>query len=178
MPLIWAGAANKAEFGCASVTVGHCGADKASVTMAVALPGGLGLQLDCGEPCPWPSSLCIASLNTVHAGLTTADAVAGFGAMVVDLALTWALGKVAGVLTTALQQQAFNALGYVLSLLGPDVRLVAALDTAMARETGEVVKTVMGWFIGTPLGYSTKVAVLDDRQLNWNPFAVDGHVTP
>ncbi|HXJ19460.1 MAG TPA: hypothetical protein VMT03_04435 [Polyangia bacterium] len=169
LPLVWAGAGNKAEFGCSSVRVGGCGKDNEALSMAAALGWGLNLQLDCGEPCPAPTSICIASFNTVFAGLTAADKVAGFQAMTVDLVLTWAVGKIAGVLASALHGRAYEILGDVLSLLGPDARFVGALlDAAAAPTVRELMKTAIGWFIGTPLGYSYSGPVPPGGE--WDPL--------
>ena len=175
LPLVWAGAANKAEFGCASVIVGGCGSDNQKLSMATALGrAGLGLQLDCGEPAPLPSSLCIASFNTVRVGVTNVDVIGGIAAMATDTGLTWAFGKVAGVLATGLQGKVCEKLGNVLGLLGPPARSVsAALGTAAARPTQELVKMVIGWFIGTPVGYSYEGPLLGGDNFNWHALGND-----
>jgi len=157
LPLVCAGAGNKAEFGSASVKVGHCGKDEESLSMAVALyPGvGLNVQLDCGDPCPLPSSICIASFNTVHVGLTPVDILFGHPAMRADLLLTWLFGEVAGVLASGLQKSVCRQLGPVLALLAPDAKLLfAALDTAAGPTVKRLAGMAIGWFLGTPLGYS------------------------
>jgi hypothetical protein len=149
LPLVCLGAGNKAEFGCASVSIGGCGVDgKKSFQMAVATGGliGLNAQLDCGEPCPMPTSTCIASMNTVHAGLTDADVRIGFRAMVIDAAITWLVGKVVGGLTA----RGCGRLGHVLGLLG----IEALTDVTVRKATHEPLKMLLGWFVGTPLGYS------------------------
>ena len=155
LPLVCAGAGNKAEFGCASVIVGNCGSQDEGLSMAVAVyPGvGLNVQLDCGDPCPLPSSVCIASFSTVHAGLTAVDILGGYDAMRVDLVLSWLFGEVAGVLANALRGPVCRGMGNVLALLAPDAKLLlAALETLAGSTAHQLARLVIGWFIGTPLG--------------------------
>jgi hypothetical protein len=144
LPVVCAGAGNKAEFGCATVTVGKCGSDGDALRMAAAvIPyAGLNLQLDCDEPFPLPTSMCTASLNTVYLGMTGADIFAGFVAGAVDSALTWFVGKIAGAITNW-------ALGGILGLFGPEALLLGWLFGL-----DEIVKLPVGWMLGTPLGYS------------------------
>jgi hypothetical protein len=148
LPLISLAAGNKAEFGCASVQIGGCGVPPTSAQMAVAIGGlsGVNLQLDCGDPLPGPTSTCIASLNTVHAGLTGADVLAGAATMVVDSAITWFVAKLSGALTAG----AFRGVGRVLRLLG----IEELMDATFQKASREPVKMLLGWFFGTPLGYS------------------------
>ena len=144
LPIVCLGAGNKAEFGCATVIVGNCGADNSSARMAAAAIPFVGLnpQLDCDEPFPMPTSICIASFNTVHVGMTGADILAGLLAGAVDSLLTWFVGKIAGGIANAI-------LGSVLGLLGPE-----ALLLGWALGADEVLKLPISWLIGTPLGYS------------------------
>lgn len=154
IPLVWAGAANKAEFGSASVSVDVSGA---GLRLAVAvIPGaGLNIQVDCNEPCALPTSICIASLNTVYAGFSLADFIGGLVAMVSDIAITYIVGEIADVITGALGSLAIAGLGEVLALLGPEALLVGALGEIVAGPIiHEAVKMGIGWLIGTPLGYS------------------------
>jgi hypothetical protein len=144
LPIVCLGAGNKAEFGCATVIVGNCGADNSALRMAAAaIPyAGLNLQLDCDEPLPLPTSICVASFNTVHVGMTFADLLAGLLAGAVDSILTWVVGKISGAIANAI-------LGEVLGLLGPEALLLGWLLGA-----DEIVKLPISWLIGTPLGYS------------------------
>ncbi len=144
LPIVCLGAGNKAEFGCATVIIGNCGADNSAARMAAAaIPfAGLNPQLDCDEPFPLPTSVCVASFNTVHVGLTGMDILGGLLAGAVDSLITWVVGKVAGGLTDFV-------LGGVLGLLGPEALLLGWLLGA-----DEIVKLPISWLIGTPLGYS------------------------
>ncbi|HVY38061.1 MAG TPA: hypothetical protein VHM31_09000 [Polyangia bacterium] len=154
LPLVWLGAGNKAEFGSASVSIDVSGT---ATRLAVAvIPGvGLNLQLDCSEPCALPTSICVASLNTVYAGFSLADFIAGFVAMVVDIAITWVVGEIADVITGALGGLAIAGLAEVLALLGPEALLVGAIVEIVGGPViHEAVKMGIGWLIGTPLGYS------------------------
>jgi hypothetical protein len=173
LPLVCAGAGNKAEFGCTSVKIGACGAGEEELSMAAALyPGvGLNVQLDCGDPCPLPSSICIASFTSVHAGLTPADIVGGYESMRIDVVLAWIFGEVAGVLAGGVQRAVCRELGYVLALLGPDVRLLwAGLDVAAGPTMHQLAKMVIGWFVGTPLGYSYAGPVPGRHNVDWDPL--------
>lgn len=158
LPLVDLGAGNKSEFGCASVSIGACGASLDTARMAVGVIPfvGLNLQLDCNDvPCAMPTSVCIASFNTVHAGLTLADVLAGFAAMVVDIAITWLVGELAGAIASGLGSLAVGALGEVLALLGPEALLIGGLVGIVAGPViHDAAKMVIGWLIGTPLGYS------------------------
>ncbi|HVT09343.1 MAG TPA: hypothetical protein VHO67_17910 [Polyangia bacterium] len=158
LPLVDLGSGNKSEFGCASVSIGACGAglEKARLAVGVIPFVGLNLQLDCNDvPCAMPTSVCIASFNTVHAGLTLTDVLAGFAAMVVDIAITWLVGEIAGAIASGLGSLAVGALGEVLALLGPEALLIGGLAGIVAGPViHDAAKMVIGWLIGTPLGYS------------------------
>lgn len=155
LPLVWAGAGNKAEFGSASVSI-EVGGKSKRLAVAVIPGAGLNMQLDCNDvPCAIPTSICVASLNTVYAGFSLADFIGGFIAMVVDIAITWFVGKIADAITGALGGLAIAGLGEVLALLGPEALLVGALaDMVIGPVIHDAVKMGIGWLIGTPLGYS------------------------
>ena len=154
LPLVWLGAGNKAEFGSASVSIDVKGSAK-RLAVAVIPGAGLNMQLDCNEPCALPTSICVASLNTVTAGFTLADFIGGFVAMVVDIAITWAVGEVADLGAGLLGGLATAGLGEVLALLGPEALLVGGIVAIVAGPViHEAVKMGIGWLIGTPLGYS------------------------
>jgi hypothetical protein len=144
LPVVDLGAGNKAEFGCATVTIGHCGSGKDSLRIAAALIpfAGLNLQLDCDEPCPMPTSMCVASFNTVYVGMTAMDILAGFVAGAVDCFLTWLVSFVSGKIATAV-------LAPVLGLFGPEALLLGWL---LGADT--IASLPIGWLIGSPLGYS------------------------
>jgi hypothetical protein len=151
LPLIWAGAGNKAEFASSTVSIA---VGKESLRMAVALIPGVGLnpQLDCNEPCPMPTSVCIASFNTVTAGFSAADCVAGFAAMTADIAASWMSSKIAGGACSKIA----GILGK--SALGIQTMLVVGVAESAVPNSTEVVsqvaKLLMGWILGSPLGYS------------------------
>lgn len=159
LPIVWAGAANKAEFGSASVSIDVAG--QATRLAVAVIPGaGLNLQLDCNEPCAMPTSICVASLNTVYAGFSLADFIGGLLAMVSDIIITYIVGEIADVITGALGDLAIAGLGEVLALLGPEALLVGAVAEIVAGPViHEAVKMGIGWLIGTPLGYSYTGAV-------------------
>jgi hypothetical protein len=155
LPIVWAGAGNKAEFGSASVSI-----DTGRLAVACIPFGGINMQLDCNEPCPMPTSICDASLNTVCAGFSLADFMAGLIAGVVDTAITWVVSWVSGKFTDFLGGLAIAGLGEVLALLGPEALLVGAIVEMVAGPViHEVVQMGIGWLIGTPLGYSYTGAV-------------------
>jgi hypothetical protein len=156
LPLIWAGAGNKAEFGSSTVSIDVKGQ---SLRMAVALLPGVGLnpQLDCNEPCPMPTSVCIASFNTVTAGLSAADCVAGFAAMTADIAASWMSSKIVGGACSKIAEiLGKSALGIQTMLV---VGVVGSEFPKSAEVVSQVAKLLGGWVLGSPLGYSRKRAI-------------------
>ncbi|HZL18190.1 MAG TPA: hypothetical protein VFG23_10630 [Polyangia bacterium] len=165
LPLIWLAAGNKAEFGSGSVKIGVSGKP---LRMAVALVPvlGLNLQLDCNEPCAFPSSTCVATFNTVAAGFTLGDCVGGFAAMIGDIAVALISSKIAGAITKGAGAIVMGILAEVSG--GITVMLAAGLAAAtfptVAYYLGAVSDLVVGWAVGSPLGYS----------LSWAPGNVYG----
>lgn len=93
LPIVWAGAGNKCEFGSSSVKV-----KTGRIAVALVPVAGLNLQLDCNEPAPAPFSICFSCTNTVMAGFILMDCIAGFVAMAVDSFAVWVVGKVSGAI--------------------------------------------------------------------------------
>jgi hypothetical protein len=91
LPIVWAGAGNKAEFGVSSVVT-----DQGRLAVAVVPMVGINAQLDCANPCPTPTSVAIASTNTVLAGFTLGDFVGGVAAGVSDTLITWLVDNISG----------------------------------------------------------------------------------
>jgi hypothetical protein len=154
LPLVWAGAGNKAQFAASSVRL-----QTGNMAVATIPIAGLNMQLDCNDPIALPTSMCVASLNTVFAGFTPGDAIGGFAAMLSDIALTFIVGKVAGLITQGSAKVLASALGAV---AGPVPLMVVgvamtAFPTAAAYVSG-TSNMVVGWLIGTPLGYSVQDA--------------------
>jgi hypothetical protein len=151
LPVMWAGAGNKAEFGCSTVSVD---VDGSGMRMAVALIPvvGLNLQLDCNNPCSMPTSTCVASFNTVTAGFTLADCIAGFVAMAVDVAITWLSSKIVGGI--------FKGIGAILGKFNWGITVMLAggvIGSRFPRAAEFVSQTaslLLGWAVGSPLGYS------------------------
>jgi hypothetical protein len=179
LPLIWAGAGNKAEFGSSSVFIGVNGQAQ---RMAVALiPGaGLNLQLDCNEPCAMPTSVCIASFNTVTAGFTVADCIAGFAAMAADIAVTWlsakivgGVGKMAGAGIAAVLGR--SALGIQTMLA---VGVVASAFPTTTAYVGAVANLLGGWVAGSPLGYSPDWALINNVYPSEANNAINDWISP
>ncbi len=155
LPLVWLGAGNKAEFGCSTISVDVGGS---ALRMAVALiPGaGLNLQLDCNEPCPMPTSTCVASFNTVYGGFSLADCLAGFAAMIGDVAVTWLSSKIAGGILKGAGALVTGVLAEVAG--GIEVMLMAGLASVAfpiaSQYLSGAANLVVGWMVGSPLGYS------------------------
>ena len=156
LPLVWAGAANKAEFGCASISIEINGGDKARMAVALIPVVGLNLQVDCNEPCAMPTSTCVASLNTVTGGFSLADCLAGFAAMAADVAITYISGKIASGIMSAAGSALTNVLSR--SVLGNTIMLGAGVAASafptVATYVGGVATQLVGWAVGSPLGYS------------------------
>ena len=145
--------------------------------MAVALIPGVGLnpQLDCNEPCPRPTSVCIASFNSVTAGFSVADCVAGFAAMAGDIAATWMSSKIVGGF--------FSGIASVLgkSALGIQVMLAVGVTEAAFPAAAQYISSVAGllagWAVGSPLGYSPDWARGSKYGAKLND-AIDDWITP
>jgi len=147
LPIVWSGAGNKAEFGVSSVKT-----DAGTLAVACFPMVGLNLQLDCGDPCPTPTSLAIASTNTVLAGFTLGDAIGGLVAGVSDFLITWVVSTISG----AIVKDGVPAL--LAALLGPEAVLAVGLVGAVAPVSFAIAEAKLGqyigWMIGTPLGFS------------------------
>jgi hypothetical protein len=155
LPLVWLAAGNKAEFGSGTVSVKTLSSGAAKMAVAVIPFAGINLQLDCNEPCPMPTSYCDASSNTVLAGFTAGDCVGGFAAMASDIAITYIVSKVAGFAKDLIGE----GLAALLGALGDGVPLlVVGLAGAAFPTTAAYVsmgtEMVIGWMVGTPLGWS------------------------
>jgi hypothetical protein len=146
LPIVWAGAANKAEFGVATVST-----DAGRLAVAVVPMVGINVQLDCGDPCPTPTSVAIASTNTVLAGFTLGDFVGGLVAGVADTLISWVVGMISGGIAKELPL-------FLVSLLGPEAVLAVGLVGAAFPVSFALVEAKLGqyigWAIGTPLGFS------------------------
>ena len=174
LPLIWAGAGNKAEFSSSRVSI-RVG-DK-SLRMAVALIPGVGLnpQLDCNEPCAMPSSVCIASFNTVTAGFTVADCVAGFADMAADIAATWFSSKIAGGVGKVAGAKIAAILGKV--AYGTQVQLAVGVVASSFPTAAEYLSSVTSLLAGSPLGYSREGAPGNDYGAKLND-AINDWISP
>jgi hypothetical protein len=179
LPLVTAGAGNKAEFGSSTVKV-RVGKD--SLRMAVAVDGdlGLNLQLDCNEPCPAPSSLCVASFNTVKAGFTVGDCVGGYAAMAADTAVSWAASKFIGGV-------AKKAAGPIAKQLGKSAWATHAMAAAKAGiaahpATAESIRAAANvaasFVVGSPLGYSPQFAGVNVVYPSENSDAINDQLPP
>jgi hypothetical protein len=147
LPIVWAGAGNKAEFGVSSVKT-----DKGTLAVACIPFVGINLQLDCDDPCPMPTSVAIASTNTVLAGFTLGDAVGGLVAGISDCLITWVVGEITGALMDRVLPAAIGA------IFGPEAVLAVGLVGAAFPVSYALVESklsqYLGWAIGTPLGFS------------------------
>jgi hypothetical protein len=156
LPLVWAGAGNKAEFGVASVNVGGISGSSARMAVAVVPWIGINFQLDCCEPAPLPMSRCIASFNTVVAGFTLRDFVAGFVSGVIDSLYVWVVGKIAGAIVGGAGALIEGILAEVTGGISVmlQIGILGAAFPTVATYIGSVAELLVGWTIGSPLGYS------------------------
>lgn len=175
LPLIWLGAGNKSEFGSGTVKV-DIGGGGERMAVAVIPWVGINLQLDCQDfPLPpLPTSMCIASLNTVKAGFSAADFWGGLLAMLGDMAFMWLLNGVMSFAGNAAGNAMSNGLrgctsGVLRGIFNTGRISPSFLRTAAywlrpdARawwgQASNVVPALVGWGLGTfgigsPLGYS------------------------
>lgn len=154
--LVWLGSGNKAEFGVSTVKT-----DQGRLAVACIPFVGINLQLDCND-IPWmgkataslpaPTSICIASFNTVLAGFTLRDFVAGLVAGLTDAVIVFVVSKIAGFIVEELAPALIGA------LLGPEallaVGLVGVAFPVAFQVAQDGLEMLIGWGIGTPLGYS------------------------
>ena len=131
LPLVILGSGSKSYFGAGTVKL-------EGTAVAVAVLHNANINLNCGGSTipPTPSGYVIAPC-TVRAGMTFGDLLAGILQMVVEAAVQWGIGFALGKVLPA-----FEALGI--------------LGTFLSNALGLVV----GWAIGTPLGYSFAGGVL------------------
>jgi hypothetical protein len=137
--------------------------DGKTARMAVACVPfvGINMQLDCND-IPWlakctaslpaPTSVCVASFNTVLAGFTLGDFVGGLVAGLCDTVIVYVVGKISGFLVEDLAPALVGA------IFGPEAVLAVGLVGAAFPITFEMaqgsLELAIGWAIGTPLGYS------------------------
>ncbi len=166
LPAIWLGAGNKAEFGSGTVKL-----DKGRMAVAVYPLIGINLQLDCQQlpaPLPLPTSVCIASFNTVSAGFTWGDFFGGVFAMLFDALVTYAVNLVVAKLPGGLSKlapaawraAASGVLGRIAGTVVGRVTIAVLRQTAKIGFDGSAFgQILLGMFVfGTPLGYSYKNA--------------------
>ncbi len=159
LPIVWLGAGNKCEFGSSTVKV-----PTGRIAVALVPVAGLNPQLDCFEPAPFIGSLCISSMNTVMAGFTWMDCLAGFVAMAVDSVAVWIVGKISGAIVGVVAAGAGALITGILAEAAPEVLLAlglalaspvgAAVAANAAEGAGQGAEGLVGWVIGSPLGYS------------------------
>lgn len=156
LPIVLQGAANKAEFGVQSVKT-----DAGPLAVACVPWVGINVQLDCGDPVPTPTSVAIASSNTVLAGFTLGDFLGGVVAGVSDWVITAVVSEISGALVK-------DGLPALIGLLGPEAVLAVGLVGAAFPVTFAIAEAKLGqyigWCIGTPLGFS----------YSWAPGSVYG----
>jgi hypothetical protein len=170
LPIVWAGAGNKAEFGVSSVVI-----DQGRLAVAAIPMVGINLQLDCGDPCPTPTGFALAMTNTVLAGFTLGDFVGGLVAGASDLLITWLVSAISG----AAVKKGLPAL--VGAIAGPEGVLVvglvgAAFPVPFAMAEAKLSQYI-GWCIGTPLGFSYKWAPGNKYGAKLND-ALNDHISP
>ncbi len=121
LPVIMLGAGTKAEFASGSVKVATASGPQ---DMAIGVLYVANTNLDCFDfPLPpAPSGMAITAANPVFAGFTWADFGRGMIGMLVDAAITWAVGAVCAVATGALSGLLNRAGGSsVLSRMGQGI---------------------------------------------------------
>lgn len=170
LPLVCAGAGNKAEFGVATVSL-------PTGRMAVALVPmvGINMQLDCDDPAPMPTSTCVASLNTVYAGFTLGDCLGGFAVMFIDSLWVFIVGEITGAIVAGAGAVIAGVLAEIsggAALLAAGL-IAAANPTLMAYVAG-IPQLILGYMIGTPLGYSFDFPPFGGTGENGNPVGWTG----
>jgi hypothetical protein len=138
LPLILLGSASKAEFGASTVKIGVAPAAGGNADMGVNVAYVMNANLDCYDaplpPCP--TGFAVTLNYNVMAGFSLADFAHGLLQMLLDSALTWAVGMVC-------------------SALGP------AVEDLLRGEANQVLKTFAGELWGKP-GFDTAKALMAD----------------
>jgi hypothetical protein len=138
--------------------------------IAVALFLVANPQLDCASitqnalPLGLPTGIVIAP-NTVVAGLTLGDLIAGILSMVLVSAATFAIGA---VLSWGLPKLGTGILNGLIRILPPEIMLpatligvaLAQLSPAATTIVKTAISTVIGWAVGSPMGFSFNFAPL------------------
>lgn len=163
---------SQGHFGVASVQT-----DKGPIAAALML--FVNPQLQCEGPLtmpPAPTGVVLAP-NTVVAGMTIGDVIAGFVTMVITSAVTFGLAHFLNFAVPALANGIMNSLIRVVS---PRIMLPATLIGAVlvqrfpvATALGvNIVNTLIGWSVGSPMGYSFGFAPFGSLLTDGGPFGI------
>jgi len=156
-----------------STSQGHFGVSSVLTPkgpIAVALMLFVNPQLHCDAPLPLPTGVVLAP-NTVVAGLTIGDFLAGIFSMVLTSAVTWACGKVVSW-GTNIASKALGGLGDLVlrglvRFVPPNIMLPTLLVGAflnqrfpgiaamvLSTETPSILAAVVNWAVGSPMGWA------------------------
>ncbi|AKT37997.1 hypothetical protein [Chondromyces crocatus] len=133
---------SQGHFGVASVVT-----DKGPI--AVALMLNVNPQLDCGT-IPLPTGVVQAD-NTVVAGLTLGDLIAGLLSMLLTGVVTWGIGK---FISFGGSKILSGLVGVLPPRLGLPTAVVAAVLSKQAPSVRAATEATAGWFFGSPMGSS------------------------
>jgi hypothetical protein len=145
LAFLWLLSCSQAHFGVASVQI-KTNDGQGPVAVALALVANP--QLNCNDalplpkiapeplPLPLPTGILLAP-NTVVAGLTLGDLLAGILSMVLTSVITGAIGAAVGALGKPLNALASRIIGRTVGPLGE-----------------KILGTLLGWVVGSPAGYS------------------------
>lgn len=127
--------------------------------IAVALMLYANPQLHCETPLPPLPTGVVLAPNTVVAGLTLGDLLAGILSMVLTSALTWGLSKAVPWLTGKLTSTIMGGLIRVVPtrIMLPATILGAALAQHFPITTAigtQAINIAIGWAVGSPMGFS------------------------
>lgn len=109
-------------------------------SVALALIFVVNLNLNCGEPAPTPTGIVLA-FNTHESGMTLGDFLAGLLSLILDTAV----------------QTVLNLFGagvgkWLLGKIAPKLAAKIAAKIAASPAAAKVFETVVGFFLGSPMG--------------------------
>lgn len=159
---------SQGHFGVASVEI-QVNAGKGPVAVALALV--VNPQLNCNDrmffPIPLPTGILITP-NTVVAGLTLGDLLAGLLSMVITSVVTMAINKITGWVGGRLANLSSSLLNRVIMRMPDRVFRVffqgTLIGAILAKRFGPhadaLFNMLVGWSVGSPTGYAFPFAPL------------------
>lgn len=144
-----------------SSSQGHFGVSSVQTekgSIAVAVLGPVNAQLNCEGSLSWPpwTTGFVDARNTVVAGMTAGDVLAGFISMTITSAVTFGLAHL-------LDKGPKLVMGFLIRVVPPQIMLPTVIaGVALTQRfppltraiSQKIVETLVGWGVGSPMGWS------------------------